>query len=222
MDVMARGSMALQALLLTAAVFLAGCSGSISTGSSGSTGDSGAIDRQPPTGPGSGDAQAGAEPSVTLSASDSVVGSGQSTTLTWRGEHVTSCTASGGWSGTRAVSGSVSVGPIDQSTTFTLTCSGDAGSVVAMISVGVIGVVTLSWQAPTENVDGSPLADLSGYRIYVGTTSRQYTDEVPVNDPARTSQSLQLASGDYYIAMTAIDGQGNESGYSNEIVRSVN
>lgn len=216
-------SAALPMVLMAVAVALGGCSGSSGAASSG---DGGVIDRPPPgdapppaDDPGS---QPDGEPAVTLSAADAVVGSGQTTTLTWRSEHVTSCSASGGWSGSQPLSGSATVGPITASTTFTLSCTGDAGSAMAMISVATIGVVTVSWQPPTENVDGSPLVDLDGYRIYLGTTSRQYTDEVTVNDPGRTSQSLELSSGDYYIAMTAVDAAGNESSYSNEIVRTVN
>ena len=38
---------------------------------------------------------------------------------------------------------------------------------------------------------------------------------------AANSHTLELPSGDYYLAMTAIDAQGNESAYSNEIVRTV-
>lgn len=208
--------------VLLAALAAAGCSGS--SGSSSGGGD-GVVDRPPPTSPppsGGGNPQPGEAPTVSLNAADAVVGSGRSTTLTWTSQNATSCTASGGWSGSRAVSGSASVGPINQSTTYSLTCTGAGGNAVAMISVRVLGVVTLNWQPPTENVDGSPADDLSGYRIYLGTISRQYTEEVSVSDPGATSRSLELPSGAYYIAMTAVDSQGNESAYSNEIVRSVN
>ncbi|MEZ5559896.1 MAG: fibronectin type III domain-containing protein [Pseudomonadales bacterium] len=82
--------------------------------------------------------------------------------------------------------------------------------------------MTLAWQAPTENVDGSPLTDLAGYRVYYGEQSRAYTDTVDVSDNAATSTSLTLVSGSYYFAMTALDSVGNESAYSNEVVKVVN
>ena len=88
-----------------------------------------------------------------------------------------------------------------------------------MLSVGVIGPVQLSWVAPDENVDGSTLTDLAGYRIYYGTSSRDYSDMVSLNNPAATAHTLTLASGDYYVAMTAMDADGNESGYSNEVIK---
>src|SRR5688572_7849395 len=31
--------------------------------------------------------------------------------------------------------------------------------------------LSLSWNAPTTNVDGTPLSDLGGYRVYLATTS---------------------------------------------------
>ena len=70
-----------------------------------------------------------------------------------------------------------------------------------------------------QNVDGTPLTDLAGYRIYYGTVSRTYSDMVEVTDPQTTSHTLDLTSGDYYVAMTALDLEGNESAYSNEVLK---
>jgi hypothetical protein len=33
-----------------------------------------------------------------------------------------------------------------------------------------VGQATLSWTAPDENTDGTPLINLAGYRIYYGTS----------------------------------------------------
>jgi hypothetical protein len=200
---------------LAAALAIAGCSGIAGMQSGGEGVIERAYAEAPPAGSASGD------PQVTLSASSSVVGTAQPFNLTWTSKGVSACEASGGWSGSRPTSGSASVGPISASTTFTLTCSGEHGNAMAMISVAVLGVVTLSWQAPTENVDGSPLNDLAGYRIHYGFRSRDYDTTVSMPDPAATQRSLELASGVYYIAMTAMDKQGNESAYSNEVIRAV-
>jgi hypothetical protein len=161
------------------------------------------------------------EPSVQLVAADSVVGSGGSTTLSWSSGNASTCSASGGWSGSKSVAGSQNVGPIVARTTYSLSCSGNGGSAVAMISVAVNGTVTLNWQAPTENVDGSPLTDLSRYRIHYGLSSRNYTRSVAIDAAGTTSHDLLLESGQYYFAMTAVDAQGNESAYSNEVVKVV-
>jgi len=161
------------------------------------------------------------EPTVDLQAAASVIDSGDSAQLSWNSSDADTCSASGGWSGSRPVSGSESVGPLMEQTTFSLNCSGDGGNAMAMISVSINGQVDLEWQAPTENTDGSELTDLDGYRIHYGLTSRSYTDVLDVA-AGGTSHSLSLPSGSYYFAMTAIDADGNESAYSNEVVKTVN
>jgi hypothetical protein len=160
-------------------------------------------------------------PTLSFSAGETNVSSGGSTTLKWTTSHADTCTASGGWTGAKATTGSQQVGPISASTTFTLSCSGAGGSVVRMLSVGVIADVGLTWIAPTENVDGTPLTDLAGYRIHYGESSGNYTSTAELWDPAATKHTLRLSSGSYYLVMTAVDGETNESGFSNEIVRTV-
>ena len=113
------------------------------------------------------------------------------------------------------------MGPITASTTFTLSCTGTGGSAVQMVSVSALGEISISWVAPTENVDGTPLTDLTSYRIYYGTESRAYSSSIEITNASATSHSFNAASGDYFVTMTALDGEGNESAYANEIVRSV-
>jgi hypothetical protein len=112
------------------------------------------------------------------------------------------------------------VGPLTRQTTYSLNCSGAGGSAVEMVSVAVNGSVALHWRPPTRNADGTPLTSLAAYRIYFGSQSRNYSDHVEVRAPASTF-SLALPSGDYYLAMTAIGADGDESGYSNEVLRLV-
>jgi hypothetical protein len=165
--------------------------------------------------------QPAGQPSVRLAAADSVVPRGSNAVLNWSSSHADACTASGGWGGSKPTSGSESVGPLSQRTTFSLSCSGAGGNAMVMISVAVSATVTLEWQPPTENVDGTPLTNLAGYRIYYGTGSRDYTEVVAIDSPTATSYSIVLPSGTYYFAMTARDADGNESGYSNEVVKIV-
>jgi hypothetical protein len=159
---------------------------------------------------------------LSFSAMPSMVDEGGSTTLSWSAADADSCTAGGGWSGDRPVSGSAEVGPLTSGETFTLSCSGPDGNTIQMLSVPVIGPVTLSWVAPEENVDGSALSDLAGYRIYRGDESRSYTEQVNVQDPRATSHTMALPTGEYFFAMTAVDGEGNESAYSNEVIKTRN
>lgn len=162
--------------------------------------------------------QVGGSARVTLSASPANVVAGGSTTLSWSSTDATSCTASGAWSGPREPNGSEIVGPLNSDTTYQLTCNESSGSAVAMITVRVADK-TLRWQAPTQNVDGTPLTDLAGYRIYWGSTSRNYTGSHSINSPTTTQWEVTVAPGEYYFALTAIDSENNESGYSNEVLK---
>ena len=88
-----------------------------------------------------------------------------------------------------------------------------------MTTVLVNGVMQLSWVAPTQNVDGTPLTNLAGYRVYYGTQSGTYSDSVDVNDASATQIGISAPMTPHYVAMTAIDADGNESTYSNEVVK---
>lgn len=196
---------------------LSGCTGSSSAISG--DGGSGTVDRSPISAEG-GSGSAG--PAIKLVAAESAVESGDSVELSWSSDGASDCQASGGWSGSQPVQGRAVVGPLTASTTFTLSCSGSGGNAMAMLSVGIIGIVSLNWQPPSENVDGSPLTDLAGYRIHYGSRSRAYDQRLDVPDPATTQRELKLASGAYYFAMTALDREGNESAYSNEVLKTLN
>ncbi len=80
---------------------------------------------------------------------------------------------------------------------------------------------TLRWQSPTQNVDGSPLTDLAGYIVYWGVTSRNYTGNHNINSPATTQWDATVSPGPYYFALTALDSEGNESAYSNEVLKTI-
>lgn len=83
--------------------------------------------------------------------------------------------------------------------------------------------VTLSWQAPTENVDRSPLVDLKGYMVHYGAKSKAYSATIQVANPGLTTFVVQnLAPGKYYFAVTAYNRTGQESSLSPEVVTQVN
>jgi hypothetical protein len=76
-------------------------------------------------------------PSVSLSAADTSIASGDSTMLTWQSANASSCMASGGWSGALPVSGSQSTGALTAATSFTITCSGLGGSATQTVQVSL-------------------------------------------------------------------------------------
>jgi hypothetical protein len=65
------------------------------------------------------------------------VTSGGAATISWSATNVSSCTASGGWSGGRSTSGNESTGALTGTKTYTLACTGSSGSVNKSVSVSV-------------------------------------------------------------------------------------
>jgi hypothetical protein len=91
------------------------------------------------------------------------------------------------------------------------------------VSQTALGNVTLSWAAPTQNADGSPLQDLAGYKIYYGKSSRTYDHEIHIGSPSITTYVVDnLVPDTYYFAATSFNSSGVESEYSGEAVRTVN
>ena len=75
------------------------------------------------------------------------------------------------------------------------------------------GSATLSWAAPSTNVDGTPITALGGYKVYYGITPGVYTS-LDVGSVS-TYQVPGLTIGQmYYFTVTAYDANGNESDYS--------
>jgi hypothetical protein len=162
----------------------------------------------------------GASPSVQLTASPPGVAPGTSTTLSWTSANVTSCTASGGWTGSRALSGSEATPALNADQTYQLSCTGSGGNALAMTTV-TLRSADLSWTAPTQNVDGSALTNLSGYKVYWGSSPRTYSSTANVSGAGTTTFTTNLAPGTWYFAVTAVDSTGAESAKTNEVSKTV-
>lgn len=80
--------------------------------------------------------------------------------------------------------------------------------------------VTLTWQSPTTNSDGTPLTDLAGYKIYVSKASGVYADAINAGN-VLTKTLTNFCEGTYYFVATAYDTSGNESAYSNEVSKTI-
>ena len=86
------------------------------------------------------------------------------------------------------------------------------------------GQVTLTWDAPTTNADGTPLSNFNGaYRIYYGTSTGNYTQtkNLTNTNSVVTCPVTNLTDNQaYYFVVTAVNTLGNESQYSNEVSKS--
>lgn len=151
-------------------------------------------------------------PVLTLSASAPYVAPGESLTLTWSSAHVTSCTASGDWSGAQALSGSASLTPATGARSYTLDCSGPGGSVSRTVEVAVAPVPTVTLTAsPTSMRAGiSTLLTWSSSNATACTASGGWTG------PRATSGSISVtpSSGDtvtYTLSCTGSGGAAADS-----------
>ncbi|MEM9172664.1 MAG: fibronectin type III domain-containing protein [Pseudomonadota bacterium] len=80
-------------------------------------------------------------------------------------------------------------------------------------------VLTLQWDSPTQNVDGSPLTDLVGFAFYYGTESGNYPNRIDIDDNAISTYTFEnLEPGNYYFVAIAKRANGIESALSNEIM----
>ena len=78
--------------------------------------------------------------------------------------------------------------------------------------------LTLTWTAPEDNADGTPLLDLSGYKIRYGTSSGSYSQVVTLNNAGLNRFVVDnLPSGTYYFTITAFNHAGTESQLSGEV-----
>ena len=80
----------------------------------------------------------------------------------------------------------------------------------------------MSWVAPTERTDGSPLTDLAGFRVYYGVDARNRVAVAEVRDPALSSARIAgLLPGTWYFAVSAVDSQGVESELAGPVTKTI-
>lgn len=76
-------------------------------------------------------------PTLTFSAASTSLTSGGSTTVTWTASDADTCTASGGWTGGRATSGSEAIGPVTANLVLSLSCTGVGGTTTKSVNLAV-------------------------------------------------------------------------------------
>lgn len=69
--------------------------------------------------------------------------------------------------------------------------------------------VSLSWQSSSST-------NVTGYNLYYGTVSGNYTGKIRVGNVTTTTISNLNCGTTYYFSATAVDSSGSESGFSNE------
>ena len=100
-------------------------------------------------------------------------------------------------------------------------CSGgDGGDGADPATVTSFGDLNLSWIAPDQREDGAefyPSLELAEYRVYYGSKPGDYQNQVDIIDGFTDAQVASIPAGIYYAVVTAVDKQGRESLYSEEV-----
>ena len=82
--------------------------------------------------------------------------------------------------------------------------------------------VTLHWEMPTENTNGTPLTDLQGYTIVYGESPASMNRWVQISDIGMTSYSLSdLRPGTWYFAILSYTTSGVNSALSNVVSKTI-
>jgi outer membrane protein assembly factor BamB len=154
---------------------------------------------------------------LTLAANPATVAVGASFTLQWASTNVTTCTASGAWSGSKATSGSQSFTAISAGTaTFALSCTGASGS------ISQSATVTITPGGSTEIGQPFILVTVMGFTPYVdvpgllspGKSALVYVDvwnQAGTAPVATAAVSINGTTLPYYSNLLAYAGELNVS-----------
>lgn len=114
--------------------------------------------------------QAPAAPTISLSANPTNVTYNSPTTLTWSSTNAAACSASGAWTGSKAISGNEIRTALTANGTYTLTCTGPGGSTNQSVTVTVVsgtaGTITGSVDSSRINRNG-----VNKVYLYAGTVT---------------------------------------------------
>jgi hypothetical protein len=77
--------------------------------------------------------------------------------------------------------------------------------------------IHLTWDEPMTDSEGSPLTNVAGYKVHYGQSSRDYDFARDVGNVLSIILDDLEEAQTYYITVTAYDGAGVESNFSNEV-----
>ena len=136
-----------------------------------------------------------------------------------------------GWSlfdtATGRLSGTPEAGDVGDYANIAITVSdGTDNAVLPPFGIAVLdtagGSATISWQAPEQYKDGSPLAAADSYRVDYGTSAGNLDRSQTVSNGSATSVTIDdLSPGTWYFAVVVLDSLGAESERSATVSRQI-
>jgi hypothetical protein len=90
-----------------------------------------------------------------------------------------------------------------------------AFAITVMQAQAANGSATLSWVAPLQNADGSPLTDLAGFQVQYGRSEGDLTQIVTLNNASLNRYVVEnLSAGTWFFSVAAINSRGVLSAFS--------
>jgi hypothetical protein len=84
------------------------------------------------------------------------------------------------------------------------------------------GSVTLSWLPPTTNTNGTPLTNLSGYKIYYGTNASSLNQSVQITNSGISSYVIEnLSPATWYFSLVSYNSSNVESPLSQVVSKEI-
>jgi fibronectin type 3 domain-containing protein len=101
-------------------------------------------------------------------------------------------------------------------------CAGGSGS-SGSAPPEILNILGITWTEPVEREDVTPLSpsEIAGYRMYYGSESGDYQNQLDIDAGTTNAEVIDLLAGTYYVVVTAVDTDGRESLYSSEVVVSL-
>ncbi|MCW8876234.1 MAG: fibronectin type III domain-containing protein [Kangiellaceae bacterium] len=92
----------------------------------------------------------------------------------------------------------------------------EAKATLTISVVRTLGIASISWQAPTQNTNGTDLTDLTGFVVYYGEAPESLIHSQAVQDPNQYADVIEglKFNTTYYFAVTAVNSLGIESDLS--------
>ena len=157
------------------------------------------------------------EPTVTLNAAPVAnVAYNGATVLTWSSTDTSSCVASGGWSGNRALNNSngVNISNLTANTNFTLTCTGAGGTGTSTVAVTVTPAnPTLDFSANPTTVDQGQSTtlswiseDVTACNASANPNNAAWTGSKAVANAGGVAINNLMANTTFTLTCTGIDG----------------
>jgi hypothetical protein len=85
-----------------------------------------------------------------------------------------------------------------------------------------LSTATLTWAAPTENTNGTPITNLAGYVISYGNSATALSQTISITNPATLTYTVQnLGTGTWYFAVSSMESDGTISALSSVVSKTI-